>query len=143
MFENNDFCKKCAKCCFNTEMILTLSDITRLESKGYRGFYEKRSGFYRLININGRCVFLSPSNLCLIYEDRPLGCRAYPLIYDEARGVIVDSECPLRSEISCEDLYKGLHLLELVLREVELTYNYRINWGLFEKSAIKLISKCI
>lgn len=143
LLENNEFCKKCAKCCFNTEMILTRSDITRLESKGYREFYRKCYGFYRLTNISGRCVFLSSGNLCLVYEDRPLGCRAYPLVYDEECGVTLDLECPLTDEVSCEDLFKGIRLLEFLLREVELTYNYKINWDLFEKSATKLLSKCI
>jgi Fe-S-cluster containining protein len=124
-------------------MILTRSDITRLEKRGYKGFYTKRGGFYRLININGKCVFLGPRNECLVYEDRPAGCRGYPLVYDEERGVVLDEECPLASSVSCEDLVRGVDLVRVVLREIELTYNYTVNWGLVEKSITTLLSKCI
>jgi Fe-S-cluster containining protein len=124
-------------------MILTRSDITRLEKRGYKGFYTKRGGFYRLININGKCVFLEPSNECLVYEDRPAGCRGYPLVYDEERGVVLDEECPLASSVSCVDLVRGVDLVRVVLREIELTYNYTVNWGLVEKSITTLLSKCI
>jgi len=143
VLENNEFCKKCARCCLNTEMILTRGDIVRLEERGYKKFYTKRGGFYRLVNINGKCIFLQPSNHCAVYDYRPLGCRAYPLVYDEERGVILDSECPLVSSVSCEDLFKGANLIRIVLREIELTYNYRVNWNLVEKSIAALLSECI
>jgi len=123
-------------------MILTHIDIIKLKEKGYEEFYTKRGGFYRLVNINGKCIFLKPGNYCAIYEYRPLGCRAYPLIYDEERGVILDSECPLASSVNCEDLFKGVDFIKTVLREIELTYNYRVNWNLVEKSITTLLSKC-
>jgi Fe-S-cluster containining protein len=143
LLEDNEFCKKCAKCCAGTEMILTRSDIIKLERRGYRNFYTKRGGFYKLLNVNGKCVFLGPSNECLVYEDRPAGCRVYPLVYDEERGIVLDEECPLASSVSCVDLVMGVDLVRVVLREIELTYNYRVDWELVEKSITTLLSKCI
>jgi len=113
-----------------------------LEKKGYSDFYVRKGGFYRLLNINGKCVFLNLDNQCVIYENRPLGCRVYPLIYDEERGVVLDSECPLADSVGCEDLVKGVELIKLVLRELELTYNYAVNWSLVDKSIALLVSGC-
>jgi Fe-S-cluster containining protein len=114
-----------------------------LPRNGYKGFYTKREGFYRLININGKCVFLGPRNECVVYEDRPAGCRVYPLVYDEEKGIVLDEECPLASSVSYKDIVRGVDIVRLVLREIELTYNYRVNWELVEKSITTLLSKCL
>ena len=124
-------------------MILTRRDIDRIESLGYKGFYRYRKGFYRLVNVNGNCIFLNPeTNKCTIYSERPIGCRTYPLIYNEERGAILDEECPLSSTISCRDLLKGLVELEQALRELEETYGYAVNWILLRKSLVTLLSMC-
>ena len=133
---------KCSRCCYNTEMILTRQDIERIEKRGYKGFYKKSGGFYRLVNINGRCIFLGEDGKCTIYNDKPLGCGVYPLIYNEEKGVIIDDYCPLSREIDCLELIRGISELRSVLKELENTYNYRVDWRLFEKSSIKLIERC-
>jgi len=122
-------------------MVLTSPDIARLESLGFGGFYEYRGGFYRLANRGGYCVFLDPERgLCKVYEYRPIGCRAYPLVYDEEKGVTLDAECPLSGALTRGELVKGLAELEKALLEVEKTYNYRVNWRLVRASATRLIS---
>ena len=141
LLENNEYCKKCFKCCINTQMILTRSDIERLVSRGYRGFYELRDGFYRLVNKNGKCIFLDESGLCRVYPVRPIGCRSYPLVYDEEEGVVLDPLCPLSKKVKREELAKGVQLLEQALRELEETYSYGVDWELFRKSSAKLLSK--
>lgn len=116
----------CGKCCYDTEMILTLSDIVLIASLGYsiNYFAELRDNYVRLRNINNHCVFLDPkTNKCMIYPWRPLGCRLYPLVYDP-RGdeVLVDNLCPraknLENKVKVDTtLYK--HLFKKILEEAE------------------------
>lgn len=136
LLENLDACKRCAKCCKGTEMILTFSDIFRLK-KFYKNFYIF-DRFYRLKNVDGKCVFLE-NNLCKVYNIRPIGCKAYPLIYNEEKGIIIDDECPLK-KISKEELLKGLKEILCALKEIERDYRYKVNWRLVKKSK-KLLEK--
>ena len=118
-------CKKCGKCCENTEMPLTRDDVERILSLGYKleDFAEFRGGFLRLRNVNGRCVFNDPeTKLCRIYESRPEGCRLYPLIYVEGVGVAIDAEvCPAAYSAPREFVEWGKrrmpHLLKRLIRE--------------------------
>jgi hypothetical protein len=123
-------------------MILLREDIERLESLGYKDFYEFRDGFYRLKNANGRCIFLDPERgICKVYEYRPLGCRIYPLIYDEEVGVTIDPECPLRERLPKSWIARAAKDLEKFLRRLEAEYGYKVNWNLLKKSLQILLSK--
>ena len=89
----------CHSCCLNTEMMLTESDVRRIESLGYEGFYAEKEGFIVLKNVNGRCFFLSDDGLCRIYDDRPEGCRYYPFVFDmDTDAVMTDRDCPYSDE---------------------------------------------
>lgn len=101
-------------------MILTEEDIRRLESLGYsRGeFSEFRDGFIRLKNVNGRCFFLRDGK-CSIYEYRPLGCRAYPVIFDLSLGrCILDELCPAKHTVNRRELEERCGLVKRVLRDI-------------------------
>ena len=129
----------------DTEMILLKEDITRIESLGYkRGFFvEWRNGFYRLKNKEGRCVFYDiETGRCRIYKYRPLGCKIYPLIYDEEYGIRVDTECPYGHLITCQEIIEGIELLKLFLKKLERYYNRKVNWRLFRRSINNLLQKC-
>jgi len=101
---------ECIKCCLNTKMPLSTSDI---EGIGHLGFSEdffvtKSDEELRLRNLNGRCVFHNGQR-CTIYNDRPEGCRLYPAVFDENKGrAILHSYCPhhkkfqLTPTISCQ-----------------------------------------
>ena len=112
--------KFCGKCCHETEMPLTLEDIERIESLGYsrRDFAIKVGGIYRLRNVNGRCYFLGKDNRCRIYENRPLGCRIYPVVLDSNGKAIVDDLCPKRDEIKSEDLKRVEPILKELVRKI-------------------------
>ncbi|MDI9619421.1 MAG: YkgJ family cysteine cluster protein [Candidatus Nezhaarchaeota archaeon] len=90
--------KLCGRCCYNTEMPLTLGDVNRIKRLGFSEshFIDKVGGLPRLRNVEGHCVFLNPHlNSCTIYPMRPEGCRLYPLLYDlECGKVTVDPLCP-------------------------------------------------
>jgi Fe-S-cluster containining protein len=135
MVFERDLCLYCGRCCISTEMILFRDDIERIKSLGFKleDFTEFRDGFYRLKNVNGRCVFLSSGNKCRIYSFRPIGCRVYPLIYSLDEGPIFDSECPLTKFklYRCDEVIEGLELLEEVLRMLETEYKVKVNWNLF------------
>ncbi len=101
-------------------MILTKRDIRRLESLGYNreDFSEFRDGFIRLRNVDGRCFFLK-SGRCSVYEYRPLGCRAYPVIFDLSLGeCILDELCPARHTVSREEMKEKCELVKRILREI-------------------------
>lgn len=84
----------CSKCCHETEMTLSEEDIRLILEKGHLEFTRLVDGYQCLENVNGACVFLE-NGLCSIYEYRPLGCRFYPVIFDEERNcAIMDEFCP-------------------------------------------------
>jgi Fe-S-cluster containining protein len=91
-------CLECGTCCQETEMLLSKKDIERLQKKGFSiKFFARhvKEGYITLRNLNGHCVFFDVKNIkCKVYRDRPIGCRLYPIIFDEAKGVIVDKLCP-------------------------------------------------
>ncbi len=101
--------KFCAKCCYQTDMPLSMEDIIRISSLGFdpKEFVELDE-YPKLKNVDGHCYFLNvTTGECKIYEHRPFGCRLYPLIYDpKTDSVIVDAECPQASQISKEDIKK-------------------------------------
>ena len=100
---------KCFECCLETEMALSEKDITRIEDLGYEisDFLEEKDGFMILKNIDGRCFFLK-GKLCSIYDDRPQGCRFYPLIYDlEIDNFVIDNLCVHHEDFNPE-IYRPL-----------------------------------
>lgn len=86
----------CIKCCLDTEMPLTNSDITRIRGLRFSGdfFIVDKNGNRLLKNLSGRCVFHNGQR-CTIYNYRPEGCRLYPIIFLETTGeTVLDSYCP-------------------------------------------------
>ena len=87
---------KCLQCCKNTNMLLSKMDIKRIESLGYSYdfFVDIHNGWFQLKNQDGRCVFHN-SIMCTIYENRPDGCKLYPIIYDkDKKHAVFDKDCP-------------------------------------------------
>lgn len=89
----------CHKCCLETQMLLTESDLKRIESLGYsrQDFcldIRSSSGFLQLKNIHGRCFFLTEQGKCSIYDSRPAGCKVYPLVYElSEEDILIDDDC--------------------------------------------------
>jgi uncharacterized protein len=82
-------------------MMLLEEDVKRIVGLGYKEdfFATMSDGFKVLLNSSaGRCVFHDGKH-CTIYENRPGGCRLYPVILDEELMLPVRDElCPYRSE---------------------------------------------
>ena len=98
-------CKDCGICCLETDMLVSELDIelilnsNSLENLRKEDFsFKNKEGYIQLKNIKEHCYFLDIAlKSCIIYENRPQGCRFYPLIYDrEKKSCILDSDCPRR-----------------------------------------------
>jgi Fe-S-cluster containining protein len=112
-------CLRCGVCCRETEMLLSSKDIKRLERKGYnRNFFVRfdSEGYATLRNQHGHCVFYDPEKKrCKVRAHRPAGCRIYPVIYDEDRGIIVDPICPSQGSVTeKQKTKKGEKVLKLL-----------------------------
>lgn len=85
----------CRRCCHDTAMTLTEADVARLRNRGHRDFWRcNDSGDLQLVNRGGCCVFLTDAG-CAVYDDRPEGCRLYPLVLDLVSGRVErDDTCP-------------------------------------------------
>ncbi len=85
--------ERCAAlCCHGPATVMLTSEeverLSRLVGAGGIAFEAKRTfldnGFYMELKAEG-CVFLGSDNLCQIYEDRPQGCRTFPLMANTPR----------------------------------------------------------
>lgn len=81
-------------------------------------------GYATLRNQRGHCVFYDPEKKrCKIRASRPLGCRIYPVMYDEDNGIVLDTICPSCSSVDEKEKAKRgakvLKLLETIDAEAE------------------------
>jgi uncharacterized protein len=109
--------KRCIACCVDTQMPLSLQDISRIEGLGFAKdyFVVSTKGWLQLKNRDGRCVFHNGTR-CEIYDHRPKGCRLYPVIFDyDTKRPVLDEDCPYKEEFSITDAARK-ELLQLVSR---------------------------
>jgi Fe-S-cluster containining protein len=124
---------RCNLCCQHTNMLLSVQDIERITSLGYDQdyFLEERNGWLQLKNTHGRCVFHT-SERCSIYDDRPQGCRLYPIVYDADHGTaILDAECPQRQRFRLGKHHVHELMLLIATLHQERTRRGRLRRGLF------------
>lgn len=99
-------------------MPLSAEDIERIEREGYRKnfFVQFEEGYPVLRNLNNYCVFYDVENQrCRIYHSRPLGCRLYPVVYDEQKGIVVDAICSAKGTGNEEKIARrGLKVIKLL-----------------------------
>ena len=122
---NCQYSKSCFECCLETEMALSEEDLKRIGKLGYKkeSFVRNIDGFMILKNVDKHCYFLKEGK-CSIYENRPLGCKFYPLIIDfEINSIIIDESCPKHSHFDVEQysyLFNDLlSFIDLLLTEKE------------------------
>ena len=112
-------CSNCGICCTETEMLLAEKDIRHLEKKGFSKNYFveiDKQGYAVLKNRDGYCVFYDlKSRQCSVYIDRPSGCRVYPVILDEEKGIVFDEICNSCRSINLkEKKVKGKKVIKLI-----------------------------
>ena len=115
-------CSDCGVCCERTEMPLSKEDVERLEKLGFSRedfTVTGGDGLTRLRNVGDWCYFYDPEEKkCQVYEDRPLGCFIYPVIYSNDDGVITDEICLMRHTISKRELKIKGHILLKHLKKI-------------------------
>lgn len=114
-------CSNCGVCCTETEMLLSEKDIKRLVDRGFgRSFFAKfnSEGYAQLKNRQGYCIFYDIEKRgCRVYVYRPSGCRVYPVILDEEKGIILDAICQSRKTVTeKEKNVKGKRVTKLLER---------------------------
>lgn len=100
-------------------MLLSKKDIKRLKERGYNQNQFARfdqQGYATLKNREGYCFFYDRNkHRCNVYEDRPSGCRVYPVILDEEKGIVLDSICQSRGSITPQEKHvKGKRVIKLL-----------------------------
>lgn len=114
-------------------MLLSEEDIARLVKQGYSMDFFVRfdwEGYAYLRNHQGVCVFYeTQERRCTAYAFRPIGCRIYPVIYDEDNGLLVDHICRAKETLSPQDKKrrgrKVIELLKKIDREAQSRKNKR------------------
>lgn len=123
-------CNHCGKCCEETEMELSESDIGRLEKSGYirEEFTVKgEDNVIRLENVAGKCYFYdSVKRRCRVYAKRPEGCYTYPVVYLVNERIIIDPLCPMGGTISEGELKRKGRILIKILKKIEKEEKRRI-----------------
>jgi Fe-S-cluster containining protein len=114
-------CSNCGVCCTETEMLLSNKDIERLEKMGFhpKDFAKfDKQGYVQLKNCDGYCFFYDRKNCqCSVYVNRPSGCRVYPVILDEEKGIVLDAICESRNTIADQEKnLKGKRVIKLLER---------------------------
>jgi len=120
-------CLRCGTCCIKTEMLLSEKDIERLEHKGYckdSFVVFDEEGFPKLRNLHGHCFFYNVEDKrCKVYRSRPLGCRLYPVVFDEEKGIVVDEDCCAKEKLEGSHVakrgWKVIRLLQKIDAEME------------------------
>ena len=109
----------CVACCIETEMPLTEEDLKRIEKLGFKriDFTVEAEGETRLKNRGKMCYFLEGVR-CIIYGNRPEGCKIYPLVYDVySHKFIYDQVCPHGAEFKATRVDKDQ--LKHLIRRIE------------------------
>lgn len=123
-------CDRCGKCCTKTYMQLSSQDIRRLEKLGYSGedFTTTRKGFRTLKNVCGVCYFFDPNtNKCRAYQNRPEGCRYYPIIYnlDKGKPELDEEYCEKARTVTGDEMKKIAprltRLIKRIIKESDAT----------------------
>jgi len=119
-------------------MLLSTKDIERLEKKGYtRNFFVRfdSEGYATLRNHRGYCIFYDPKKRrCKVRAYRPLGCRIYPVIYDENKGITVDTICPSRNTVTEKQKAKRVEKVLKLLKTIDAEAKQRCLTKLTEKT---------
>jgi uncharacterized protein len=108
-------------------MELSSDDIRRLEGAGYhRNQFSVLNNYeIRLMNVDGWCYFYSlDKRKCRVYGKRPLGCRLYPVVYSDDKGVMVDKLCPMGHTVSKRESRTKGSVLRKLLRKIDEERRY-------------------
>ena len=118
-------------------MLLSMRDIEHLVMKGFDKDSFVRfdlKGYATLRNYHGYCFFYdAEKKRCKVHTHRPLGCRLYPIIYHEGKGIMVDAICPSSGSVTDKQKSKRgkkvIKLLKTIDAEAKKRRLARLNQG--------------
>ncbi len=111
-------------------MLLLEEDIKRINKLGFdpKFFVVEKNGWLHLKNYDDRCVF-HDGKKCLIYKNRPDGCKLYPIIFDmDRKCAVLDCDCPYKNEFKMSN--KTAKNLYDVVSKIQRQRNKRGNYRL-------------
>lgn len=125
-----DSCAKCIEiaggCC--TDQAITIQEdkaqpfldvFAKKQPKGHTLEYDKRDHTYEYRS-KGPCIFLGKDKSCQIYDQRPLICQMYPILWEgKPLKFYLDKNCMLVHKILPEEFRKWVGKKETYL-EIEL-----------------------
>lgn len=93
-------CELCTSCCRNADVDLSPDEaVTMLRHLG--------KAYFNMLNFNAvrdrlkaPCGLLE-SNLCSVYESRPVSCKVYPFAWVQ-RGMLLLYQCPMGKKVTAE-----------------------------------------
>lgn len=86
-------CKGCGKCCWLVDPYLDVqikpSEVIAGDLTEERYGYGNEYGVWMKRRLNGSCVALDlETNLCMIYENRPIECREFGIDHEVCRRIL-------------------------------------------------------
>jgi len=107
-------------------MLLSNKDVERIQRLGYKldYFVRIKKGWLKLKNREERCVF-HDGKICLIYDNKPEGCKFYPIIFNEENNsAIIDEDCPYENDFRFNK--RDIERLYVLVNQIISERNYRI-----------------
>lgn len=112
-----NICPACIKhsggCCTSVCLIIHKSELLPfIEAKKNNQFpdshtlepWDEDNNLFAYKSAEEPCVFLGNDKRCLIYPDRPLICRMYPILWTREERYFIDLSCPLAHTIPLKDI---------------------------------------
>ena len=121
-------CSQCTDiCCKRTTYKLTNADIAVLRDN-IDTLYTLHIGTIHnpdgTIQLTAPCINLSEKGECMIYQFRPLGCRIYPVVYNNGPGT--DPSCPQHTQITLTQLQRHTIILHHYMHAIEREAKQRL-----------------
>lgn len=138
-------CGRCGTCCSEPVVPVTDSDVLRIckatgkKASDFVRFYsdeemnyDPESGIWIQLDSgkmamglkkrSDRCIFLSPTICCRVYQSRPMTCRTFPYMIDfDENG---DPEkVHMNRIVDCKSMRKGLSYLDAEVSNVRIEIN--------------------
>jgi Fe-S-cluster containining protein len=110
---------KCGKCCI--DVCFTKEEFNKfIKNKKINNQVAECGNFYY---VSGKCPLLNDDNSCSIYNERPLVCRAYPVIIDvkndNEQRIFITEFCNNYTTITKQDIKRGKILLNPILNKMK------------------------
>lgn len=111
--------QKTGGCCTSINLIIHETEIKPFENAKKKKLLppthvleriSDKSNLYSYQTNGERCIFLTSTNTCSIYDQRPTVCNMYPIVWKKTAinptNLFIDLLCPLAHSMPIRDIYK-------------------------------------